>query len=198
MDVYNESLFNKDSNKKVLKKDKFPYLPNYEDRDKYVTDVLDIGARGVLTRMNHIGVKDVFIGLSGGLDSTMAILTLVHAYKKEGLDLSGIHSYTMPAFGTSDRTKSNAFLLCEALGLHLNEINISEAVKIHLHDIGHDGKTTDVAYENAQARERTQILFDLANMHNGIVVGTGDLSENMQGFATYNGDQMSNYSLNEV
>ena len=196
MDVDKESLFYKEFNNKIIKKDKFPYLPSYEDRDKYVEDVLDIGARGVLTRMDHIGVKDVFIGVSGGLDSTMALLTLVHAYKIEGLDLSGIHSYTMPAFGTSDRTKSNAFLLCEALGLKLNEINISEAVKIHLRDIGHDGKTTDIAYENAQARERTQILFDLANMHKGIVIGTGDLSENMQGFATYNADQMSNYSLN--
>ena len=191
-----DSLFYKEFNNEKENKEKFPYLPAYEDRDKYVADVLDIGAAGVLGRMNHIGVKDVFIGVSGGLDSTMALLTLVHAYKKEGLDLSGIHAYTMPAFGTSDRTKSNAFKLCEALGLELNEINISEAVTIHLRDIGHDGKTTDAAYENAQARERTQILFDLANMHNGIVIGTGDLSENMQGFATFNGDQMSNYSLN--
>lgn len=194
--VDDESLFYKEFDKEISKDDKFPYLPSYEDRDKYVADVLDIGARGVLTRMNHIGIKDVFIGVSGGLDSTMTLLTLVHAYKKEGLDLSGIHAYTMPAFATSDRTKSNAFLLCEALGLNLNEIDISEAVRIHLRDIGHDGKTQDAAYENAQARERTQILFDLANMHNGIVIGTGDLSENMQGFATYNGDQMSNYSLN--
>lgn len=146
--------------------------------------------------MDHIGVKDVFLGVSGGLDSTMALLILVHAYRKKDLDLSSIHCYTMPAFGTSHKTKSNAFKLCKALGLTLNEIDISESVKIHLRDIGHDGITQDTAYENAQARERTQILFDLANMHNGIVIGTGDLSENMQGFATFNGDQMSNYSLN--
>ncbi len=179
-----------------ITREKFPYLPIYEQRDDYVRDVLDIGASAVLTRMQKIGVKDVFLGVSGGLDSTMALLFLVHAYKKADYDLSGINCYTMPAFGTSDRTKSNAYLLCESLGLELKEINITDAVKIHLRDIGHDGQTPDTAYENAQARERTQILFDLANMHNGIVIGTGDLSESMQGFATYNGDQMSNYSLN--
>lgn len=179
-----------------ITKEKFPYLPMYEKRDAYVKDVLDIGASALLTRMQKIGVKKVFLGVSGGLDSTMALLFLIHAYKKSDYDLSGINCYTMPAFGTSDRTKSNAYLLCEALGLGLKEINITDAVKIHLRDIGHDGKTPDTAYENAQARERTQILFDLANMHNGIVIGTGDLSESMQGFATYNGDQMSNYSLN--
>lgn len=179
-----------------ITKEKFPYLPIYEQRDDYVRDVLDIGASALLTRMQKIGVKNVFLGVSGGLDSTMALLFLVHAYKKADYDLSGINCYTMPAFGTSDRTKSNAYLLCKSLGLELKEINITDAVKIHLRDIGHDGKTPDTAYENAQARERTQILFDLANMHNGIVIGTGDLSEAMQGFATYNGDQMSNYSLN--
>ena len=191
-----DSLFYKEFTNKRYKIEKFPYLPDYEDRDRYVQDVLDIGAIGLLTRMDHIGVKDVFLGVSGGLDSTMALLILVHAYRKKDLDLSSIHCYTMPAFGTSHKTKSNAFKLCKALGLTLNEIDISESVKIHLRDIGHDGITQDTAYENAQARERTQILFDLANMHNGIVIGTGDLSENMQGFATFNGDQMSNYSLN--
>ncbi|WP_394011243.1 NAD(+) synthase [Anaerococcus cruorum] len=179
-----------------ITREKFPYLPIYEKRDDYVKDILDIGASAVLTRMQKIGVKDVFLGVSGGLDSTMALLFLVHAYKKAEFDLSGINCYTMPAFGTSDRTKSNAYLLCKSLGLKLKEINITDAVKIHLRDIGHDGITPDTAYENAQARERTQILFDLANMHNGIVIGTGDLSEAMQGFATFNGDQMSNYSLN--
>ena len=179
-----------------ITREKFPYLPIYEKRDDYVRDVLDIGASALLTRMQKIGIKNVFLGVSGGLDSTMALLFLIHAYNKAGYDLSGINCYTMPAFGTSDRTKSNAYLLCKALGLELKEINITEAIKIHLRDIGHDGITPDTAYENAQARERTQILFDLANMHNGIVIGTGDLSEAMQGFATYNGDQMSNYSLN--
>lgn len=191
-----QELLHFDKFEENITREKFPYLPIYEQRDAYVRDVLDIGASALLTRMQKIGVKSVFLGVSGGLDSTMALLFLVHAYKKAGYDLSGINCYTMPAFGTSDRTKSNAYLLCEALGLELKEINITEAVKIHLRDIGHDGLTPDTAYENAQARERTQILFDLANMHNGIVIGTGDLSESMQGFATFNGDQMSNYSLN--
>ena len=191
-----QELLHFDKFEENITREKFPYLPIYEQRDDYVRDVLDIGASALLTRMQKIGVKSVFLGVSGGLDSTMALIFLVHAYKKAGYDLSGINCYTMPAFGTSDRTKSNAYLLCEALGLELKEINITEAVKIHLRDIGHDGLTPDTAYENAQARERTQILFDLANMHNGIVIGTGDLSESMQGFATFNGDQMSNYSLN--
>ena len=191
-----QELLHFDKFEENITREKFPYLPIYEKRDAYVKDVLDIGACALLTRMQKIGVKKVFLGVSGGLDSTMALLFLVHAYKKAGYDLSGINCYTMPAFGTSDRTKSNAYLLCKALGLELKEINITDAVKIHLRDIGHDGKTPDTAYENAQARERTQILFDLANMHNGIVIGTGDLSEAMQGFATFNGDQMSNYSLN--
>lgn len=191
-----QELLHFDKFEENITREKFPYLPIYEKRDDYVKDILDIGASAFLTRMQKIGVKDVFLGVSGGLDSTLALLFLVHAYKKAGYDFSGINCYTMPAFGTSDRTKSNAYLLCEALGLEVKEINITEAVKIHLRDIGHDGITPDTAYENAQARERTQILFDLANMHNGIVIGTGDLSEAMQGFATYNGDQMSNYSLN--
>ena len=191
-----QELLHFDKFEENISREKFPYLPIYEKRDAYVKDVLDIGASALLTRMQKIVVKKVFLGVSGGLDSTMALLFLVHAYKKADYDLSGINCYTMPAFGTSDRTKSNAYLLCKALGLELKEINITDAVKIHLRDIGHDGKTPDTAYENAQARERTQILFDLANMHNGIVIGTGDLSESMQGFATYNGDQMSNYSLN--
>ena len=196
LNVDDDSLISNDFTKERMPVEKFPYLPDYEKSEKYVNDVLDIGARGIISRMKHIGIKDVFIGVSGGLDSTMALLTLVHAYNKEGWDLLGIHCYTMPAFATSDRTKTNSYKLCQALGLELEEINVSEAVSIHLRDIGHDGKKLDTAYENAQARERTQVLFDLANMGNGIVIGTGDLSENMQGFATYNGDQMSNYSLN--
>lgn len=191
-----QELLHFDKFEENITREKFPYLPIYEKRDAYVKDVLDIGASALLTRMQKIGVKNVFLGVSGGLDSTMVLLFLVHAYKKAGLDLSGINCYTMPAFGTSDRTKSNAYLLCKALGIKLREINITDAVKIHLRDIGHDGVSADTAYENAQARERTQILFDLANMHKGIVIGTGDLSEAMQGFATFNGDQMSNYSLN--
>lgn len=178
------------------KVDKFPYLPSKDMADAYVSDVMDIATEALLTRIKKIGVKDVFLGVSGGLDSTMALLFINEAYKKAGLSKEHIHAYTMPAFGTSKRTKSNANYLCEALGITLTEINISQSVKVHLKDIGHDGVSQDLAYENAQARERTQVLLDLANMHGGIVIGTGDLSECMQGFATFNGDHISNYSLN--
>ncbi|WP_297790307.1 NAD(+) synthase [uncultured Anaerococcus sp.] len=181
---------------KVDKVDKFPYLPSKDMADAYVSDVMDIATEALLTRIKKIGVKDVFLGVSGGLDSTMALLFINEAYKKVGLSKEHIHAYTMPAFGTSKRTKSNANYLCEALGITLTEINISQSVKVHLKDIGHDGVSQDLAYENAQARERTQVLLDLANMHGGIVIGTGDLSECMQGFATFNGDHISNYSLN--
>lgn len=195
IDIDSQITFTNFSDKNI-KLDKFPYIPRKEKEDLFVKDVFDIASAGLLTRMGKIGVKDVFIGVSGGLDSTMALLFIDYAFKKAGFGRENIHAYTMPAFATSKRTKSNANLLCEALDIKLNEINISEAVRVHLKDIGHDGIKQDVAYENAQARERTQVLFDLANMHEGIVIGTGDLSEIMQGFATFNGDHMSNYSLN--
>lgn len=179
-----------------IKVDKFPYLPNKEDIDTFVRDVLEIASSALLTRMKKIGVEDTFIGVSGGLDSTMALIFLDYAYEKACISKDKIHAYTMPAFATSKRTKSNAYILCEALGIKLSEIDISEAVKVHLADIGHDLESQDTAYENAQARERTQVLLDLANMYGGIVIGTGDLSECMQGFATFNGDHISNYALN--
>lgn len=203
--VYYTKVFDLDENspssfnnftKDNAKVDKFPYLPKKEDRDSFVRDVLDIASSALLTRMRKIGVEDTFIGVSGGLDSTMALIFLDYAYKKAGISKEKIHAYTMPAFATSKRTKSNAYILCEALGIKLTEIDISEAVKVHLSDIGHDLENQDTAYENAQARERTQVLLDLANMYGGIVIGTGDLSECMQGFATFNGDHISNYALN--
>ena len=180
----------------VDKVNKFPYLPSKDMADDYVSDVMDIATEALLTRIKKIGVNDVFLGVSGGLDSTMALLFINEAFKKAGLSKEHIHAYTMPAFATSKRTKSNAYILCEALGIKLTEIDISEAVKVHLADIGHDLESQDTAYENAQARERTQVLLDLANMYGGIVIGTGDLSECMQGFATFNGDHISNYVLN--
>ena len=189
--------FNNFTDEKI-KVDKFPYLPKKEDEDLFVRDVLEIASSALLTRMRKIGVEDTFIGVSGGLDSTMALIFLAYAYKKSGISKEKIHAYTMPAFATSKRTKSNAYILCEALGIKLTEIDISEAVKVHLSDIGHDLESQDTAYENAQARERTQILLDLANMYGGIVIGTGDLSESMQGFATFNGDHISNYALNST
>lgn len=176
--------------------EKFPYLPKSEYSREYLEDALDIQALGLIQRMKAVGTEKTFLGVSGGIDSTAALLAIVRAYEIAGFDKDNIGCYTMPAFGTSDRTKSNAYLLCKALGIELKEINISESVAAHLKDIGHDGVTPDLAYENAQARMRTQVLFNLSNMGGGLVIGTGDLSENMQGFATYNGDHMSSYSLN--
>ena len=176
--------------------EKFPYLPKSEYSREYLEDALDIQALGLIQRMKAVGTEKTFLGVSGGIDSTAALLAIVRAYEIAGFDMDNIGCYTMPAFGTSDRTKSNAYLLCKALGIELKEINISKSVAAHLKDIGHDGVTPDLAYENAQARMRTQVLFNLSNMGGGLVIGTGDLSENMQGFATYNGDHMSSYSLN--
>ena len=175
---------------------RFPYLTISEYSEDYLEDALEIQALGLIQRMEAVGTEKVFLGVSGGIDSTAALLAIDKAYEIAGFDKGNIGCYTMPAFGTSDRTKSNAYLLCEALGIELKEINITESVKAHLKDIGHDGVTPDLAYENAQARMRTQALFNLSNMGGGLVIGTGDLSENMQGFATYNGDHMSSYSLN--
>lgn len=174
--------------------DKYPYI--LKDKKLYVEDAFDIVTKALIQRMEAISCKKVILGLSGGLDSTMALLFIVDAFKKMDLPKDNILLYTMPAFGTSKRTKSNAFKLAEAFGLKLNEIVIKDAVNVHLKDIGHDGKTQDIAYENAQARERTQILFDIGNMENAIVIGTGDKSEISQGFATYNGDHMSSYAVN--
>ena len=151
---------------------------------------------GLAKRLKAIRCKDVVIGLSGGLDSTLALLVCDGAFRKLRLDKKGIHVYTMPGFGTSKRTKGNADLLCEGLGLKLETISIVKSVKQHLKDIGHDGKTPDVTYENAQARMRTLILMDKANMTNGIVIGTGDLSEIALGWCTYNGDHMSMFGVN--
>lgn len=176
--------------------EKFPYLPKSEYSREYLEDALDIQALGLIQRMKAVGTEKTFLGVSGGIDSTAALLAIVRAYEIAGFDMENIGCYTMPAFGTSDRTKLNAYILCEALGIELKEINISKSVAAHLKDIGHDGVTPDLAYENAQARMRTQVLFNLSNMGGGLVIGTGDLSENMQGFATYNGDHMSSYSLN--
>lgn len=176
--------------------EKFPYLPKADYSKDYLEDALEIQALGLIQRMKAIGTEKTYLGVSGGIDSTATLLAINKAYEIAGFDKAKIGAYTMPAFGTSDRTKSNAYKLCQALGIDLKEINISKSVTAHLKDIGHDGLTPDLAYENAQARMRTQVLFNLSNMDGGIVVGTGDLSENMQGFATYNGDHMSSYSLN--
>jgi len=147
-------------------------------------------------RLKRIGVRDVTIGISGGLDSALCLLVAAGAFEALGLPKSGIHVYTMPGFGTSRRTKGNAGALCEGLGLAMETIDITRTCRRHLLDIGHDGKTPDVVFENAQARMRTLILMDKANMTGGIVLGTGDLSEIALGWCTYNGDHMSMFGVN--
>ncbi len=151
---------------------------------------------GLVRRLKAIHCREVVIGLSGGLDSTLVLLVAYAAFEKLRFDLSGLHVYTMPGFGTSSRTKNNAALLCQGLGLKLETISIAKACRQHFKDIGHDGKTTDLVYENAQARMRTLILMDKANMVGGIVLGTGDMSEIALGWSTYNGDHMSMFAVN--
>ena len=151
---------------------------------------------GLATRLAHINSRTAIIGISGGLDSTLALLVTVLAFDKLGWDRKRIIGITMPGLGTTVRTHSNATDLMEALGVTAMEIPIGKAVAQHFEDIGHDPAVQDVTYENSQARERTQILMDVANKENGIVVGTGDLSESALGWATYNGDHMSMYSVN--
>ena len=151
---------------------------------------------GLAHRLDVIKCRDVVIGLSGGLDSTLALLVAAAAYDRLGLDKKGLHVYTMPGFGTTKRTKGNAGLLCEGLGVGLETISIVKACRQHFKDIGHDGKTPDVTFENAQARMRTLILMDKANMTNGFVLGTGDLSEIALGWCTFNGDHMAMFAVN--
>lgn len=173
-----------------------PFVPDAELMDRDCRNAFEIQATALASRMQSIGCKKVVIGISGGLDSTLAVLASVNAFDKLGLDRKGIIGITMPGFGTSDRTHGNAESLMSELGITSREISIKNACIEHFENIGHDGKTTDIAYENAQARERTQILMDVANMENALVIGTGDLSEIALGWCTYNGDQMSNYAIN--
>ncbi len=174
-----------------------PFVPgDPARRHDRCQEIFAIQSTGLATRLHHTGLRDVVIGLSGGLDSTLALLVCIEAFQALGLDLAGIHAYTMPGFGTTARTKGNAEALCEALGIPLETVNIGPACERHFADIGHDGKTHDIAYENVQARERTQILMDASNMHRALVVGTGDLSELALGWCTYNGDHMSMYAVN--
>ena len=174
-----------------------PFVPsNPEERDRRLSSILNIQATGLSQRMKKINSKKAVIGVSGGLDSTLALIVIVEAFKKLKLPLTNIISVIMPGFGTSDRTYKNAHILIDKLGVSLREISIKAACIQHYQDIGHDINNHDVTYENAQARERTQILMDIANQEGGIVVGTGDLSELALGWCTYNGDHMSMYSVN--
>ncbi|HAK46917.1 MAG TPA: NAD(+) synthase [Spirochaeta sp.] len=174
-----------------------PFVPASSDsREHRCREIFSIQSAGIASRLRHIGCKSVIIGLSGGLDSTLALLVCIEAFKSLGLSLKGIKCITMPGFGTTKRTKGNAEKLCESLGLKLETIEISDAVRQHFGDIGHDEDVKNITYENSQARERTQILMDKANQAGAIVVGTGDLSEQAMGWSTYNGDHMSMYAVN--
>ena len=176
---------------------KNPFLPKESEKiaDR-AREILEIQSQGLALRMERAYAKTLVLGVSGGLDSTLALLVAARAASLRGLPADAVHAVTMPCFGTTSRTKSNAERLSEALGARLSVIDIRASVLQHFADIGHDPSVTDVVYENAQARERTQILMDLANAEGGLVVGTGDLSELALGWATYNGDHMSMYGVN--
>ena len=173
-----------------------PFIPKEEEMHDTCEEILNIQVAGLAKRLYHINAKKAVIGISGGLDSTLALLVTVKTFDKLGLDRKGILGITMPGFGTTDRTHNNAVKLMETLGVSIREISIAKAVDQHFEDIGHDKKVHDITYENSQARERTQILMDVANQENAIVIGTGDLSELALGWATYNGDHMSMYGVN--
>ncbi|SNU03429.1 NAD+ synthase (glutamine-hydrolysing) [Prevotellaceae bacterium MN60] len=176
--------------------DAHPFIPSDEKMTESCEEILNIQVAGLAKRLVHTGCQHVVIGISGGLDSTLALLVCVRTFDKIGLDRKGIIGVTMPGFGTTDRTHDNAASLMQSLGIQQLEIPIAAAVTQHFHDIDHDATVHDATYENSQARERTQILMDLANKYNGLVVGTGDLSELALGWATYNGDHMSMYGVN--
>lgn len=186
-----------DSGLKFREVDAHPFVDdNPKDLRERCEEISSIQAWGLAIRLRAINCKNAVIGISGGLDSTLALLVTVKAFDMLGLDRKGIWGITMPGFGTTDRTRSNASKLMELLGVTELEIPIGDAVKLHFKDIAHDPTIHDVTYENSQARERTQILMDYANKVNGIVIGTGDLSELALGWCTYNGDQMSMYGVN--
>ena len=176
--------------------DAHPFVPQGEHLDERCQEIFAIQAEGLARRLRHTAAKSVVIGISGGLDSTLALLVAVRAFALLGLDRKGIIGITMPGFGTTDRTYTNALTLMRQLGVTMREIPIGSAVQQHFEDIGHDISVHDVTYENSQARERTQILMDVANKVNALVVGTGDLSELALGWCTYNGDHMSMYGVN--
>jgi NAD+ synthase (glutamine-hydrolysing) len=173
-----------------------PFIPTGNDMEKNCQEIFNIQVAGLAKRLNHTGCRRVVIGISGGLDSTLALLVCVKTFDKLQIPRTGIIGVTMPGFGTTDRTRTNAVSLMQSLGVSSREINISDSVRQHFSDIGHDINEHDITYENSQARERTQILMDLSNQLGGLVIGTGDLSELALGWATYNGDHMSMYGVN--
>lgn len=173
-----------------------PFVPKGSRLDENCQEIFNIQTTGLATRLLHAHAKTAVIGVSGGLDSTLALLVCAKTFDKLGLSRKGIIGVTMPGFGTTDRTYQNAQVMMKSLGITWREVDIKKACRQHFADIGHDEKVKDVTYENVQARERTQILMDVANQTGGIVIGTGDLSELALGWATYNGDHMSMYGVN--
>ena len=176
--------------------DAHPFIPADSEMAETCEEILNIQTAGLAKRLYHTNCQHVVVGVSGGLDSTLALLVCARTFDRLGYDRKGIVGVTMPGFGTTDRTHTNATTLMQSLGITQREISIAKAVTQHFEDIGHDKALHDAAYENSQARERTQILMDLANKLNALVVGTGDLSELALGWATYNGDHMSMYGVN--
>ena len=188
----------KDTNEKIVRHyDIYPFVPNNEnERDSRCAEIVNMLACGLAKRLKHIGIKKCVMGISGGLDSTLAFLVVMEAYKKLGISNDNFIGVTMPGFGTSGRTYNNALNLMKSFGVTSMEVSIKDACLQHFKDIGIDENDRSVAYENTQARERTQILMDIANKEGGLVVGTGDLSELILGWCTYNGDHMSMYCVN--
>ena len=176
--------------------DAHPFIPSPDMMEKSCEEILNIQVMGLAKRLVHTGCQKVVIGISGGLDSTLALLVCAMTFDKLGLDRSGIIGVTMPGFGTTDRTNTNAIKLMQSLRITIREISIAQSVTQHFEDIGHDISVHDTTYENSQARERTQILMDVSNQDGGLVIGTGDLSELALGWCTYNGDHMSMYAVN--
>lgn len=176
---------------------KAPFVPdNQDERDKRCDEILSLQSMGLKKRLEHTNCKHAVVGISGGLDSTLAVLVTARAFDLLDIPRENLICVTMPCFGTTDRTYQNAVSLIKELGATLKEVRIEKAVRQHFSDIGHDENNHDVTYENSQARERTQILMDMANQYNGMVIGTGDMSELALGWATYNGDHMSMYAVN--
>ena len=176
--------------------DKHPFVPPLNNRDASCEEIFSIQMGGLAKRWKHTNAETLVLGISGGLDSTLALLVCIKTADKLGFDRKRVVGITMPGFGTTNRTYTNALSLMKSLGITVKEISIKDACVQHFKDIEHDSDIHDVTYENTQARERTQILMDYANKHNGMVVGTGDLSELALGWATYNGDHMSMYAVN--
>lgn len=198
MDYVTKTFFTKNNSEEFLRIiNPYPFVPgNIQDRNTRCEEIFNIQTMGLSKRIQHIGSNSMVVGISGGLDSTLALLVCVKTCDNLRIHRSNITAITMPGFGTTDRTYTNAINLMKDLGVTIREISISDAVLKHFSDIGHDKNVHNITYENSQARERTQILMDIANQTNGIVVGTGDLSELALGWATYNGDHMSMYGVN--